>query len=135
MSQDAQSLISEEAFPGTHVFLTGVAYTRNIIRSKVDQENGCMLVDDPANQEIVTELRKYDNNFDYRAFIEDQLRFEMYINNHKDCNPAQTWTYATTYHDQHIYRLRSNYRLTRRHWVQLWAATVRECNGQMLHYL
>jgi hypothetical protein len=42
--------------------------------------------------------------------------------------------YFSSFLDQ-IYKLRSNYRLTRRHWVQLWAATVRECNGQMLHYL
>eukprot|EP00978_Attheya_sp_CCMP212_P035235 scaffold152046_cov55-Attheya_sp.AAC.1 len=83
MSQEAQSLISEEAFPGTNVFLTpGVAYTRNIFGSKVDRENGCMLVDDPAYHKIVTALRKDNNDFDYRAFIEDKLRFEMYIENH-----------------------------------------------------
>ena len=147
LCSDAKSLISDKVFPGNFVFLTGVAYTRNIIGTKSEKAEISQSIIETGFQKIVNELNKKDGDYDYRSFVDCQKRFEKYIAKHQAQSQKQTWKhkyvsrpacsdrmmYFSSFLDQ-FFQLRSNYQLTRRNWLELWAVTTRECNGQMLHF-
>eukprot|EP00978_Attheya_sp_CCMP212_P021737 scaffold63885_cov54-Attheya_sp.AAC.8 len=147
MMGKSQKLLDDKLFSGDFLFLTAVAYTRNIIGSKSESKEKENQIPDLAYRTLMTELNNPGNQFDYRGFVQDQERFSQYLVVNMKIQPNQTWNgphvqrpacsdrmmyYSSFLHQ--IYLLRSTYTLLRRHWLQIWALTVRECNGQMLHW-
>ena len=147
MTYKAQKIMAPNLFIGDYIFLTAVAYTRNIIGSKSESKEKCNGIKDAAYQTLISELNNTANHFEYRGFVEDRTRLSQYLELNMKIELNQTWNgphvqrpacsdrmlyYSSFLHQ--IYLLRSRHTLQRRHWLQIWALTVRECNGQMLHW-